>query len=308
MRVIVSGASGLIGTALVPALRAAGHEVGRLVRSAAIVPGDVTWSPGAGVIDAAGLEGVDGVVHLSGESIFAGLRRWTTAKRIRIRESRVGTTALLARTLAGLSRKPGVLVLITGSGFYGDRGDELLTEESSAGTGFLADVSREWEAAALPATAAGVRVVSLRTGLVLDRRGGLLGPLLPPFRLGVGGPIGRGRRYWSWITIDDLIAVFRFALEASGLAGPVNTASPNPVTNGEFARVLGRVLARPALIPVPPVLLRLLFGREPANETMLTSARLVPGRLLAAGFQFRFPDLEDALRHVLQRHRIADSR
>ena len=273
---------------------------GQVIANAAIVPGDVTWSPGAGVIDAAGLEGVDGVVHLSGESIFAGLRRWTTAKRIRIRESRVGTTALLARTLVGLSRKPGVLVLITGSGFYGDRGDELLTEESPGGTGFLADVSREWEAAALPATAAGVRVVSLRTGLVLDRRGGLLGPLLPPFRLGVGGPIGRGRRYWSWITIDDLIAVFRFALEASGLAGPVNTASPNPVTNGEFARVLGRVLARPALIPVPPLLLRLLFGREAANETILTSARLVPARLLAAGFRFRYPDLEGALRRVLR--------
>jgi uncharacterized protein (TIGR01777 family) len=302
MRVIVSGASGLIGTALVSALQGAGHEVGRLVRGrGATAPRDVRWSPGEGAIDVAGLEGVDGVVHLSGESIFAGLRRWTVAKRTRIRESRVGTTALLARTIAGLARKPAALVLITGSGFYGDRGDELLTEESTGGRGFLADVSREWEEAALPAAAAGIRFVSLRTGLVLDRRGGLLGPLLPPFRLGVGGPIGRGRRYWSWITIDDLIAVFRFALESGGLAGPVNTASPNPVTNGEFARVLGRVLARPAFIPVPPVALRLMFGREAANETMLTSARLVPARLLAAGFQFRYPDLEGALRHVLGR-------
>ena len=303
MRLIVSGASGLIGTALVPALRAAGHQVGRLVRgAAALSPGDVRWSPAEGAIDAAGLEGVDGVVHLSGESIFAGLRRWTAAKRVRIRDSRVDTTALLARAIAGLARRPGVLVLVTGSGFYGDRGDDQLTEESTGGTGFLADVSRAWEAAASPAAAAGVRVVYLRTGLVLDRRGGLLGPLLPLFRLGLGGPIGQGRRFWSWIAIDDLIGVFRFALESPGLAGPVNTASPNPVTNGEFTRVLGRVVARPALIPVPPFALRLIFGRAAANETMLTSARLVPGRLLAAGFRFRFPDLEGALRHVLRRN------
>lgn len=300
MRVIISGASGLIGSALAPALNAAGHQVGRLVRGfAAPSSGDVTWSPADGTIDQPKLEGVDGVVHLSGEPIFAGLRRWTAAKRTRIRESRVGTTALLARTLAGLARRPRVLVLITGSGFYGDRGDERLTEESAGGAGFLADVSRAWEAAALPAAAAGVRVVYLRAGLVLDRRGGLLGPMLPPFRLGLGGPIGRGKRYWSWIAIDDLIEVFRFALESPALAGPVNTTSPNPVTNGEFARVLGRVLRRPALLPVPPLALRLMFGREAANEAMLTSARLVPARLLAAGFQFRFPDLEAALRHVL---------
>lgn len=302
MRVIVSGSSGLIGTALVPALRAAGHEVGRLVRGAAAPSsGDVGWSPAQGTINAAGLEGVDGVAHLSGEPIFPGWgRHWTAAKRARIRESRVGTTALLARTLAGLARKPRVLVLITGSGFYGDRGAEELTEQSPGGTGFLAEVSRDWEAAAHPAAAAGVRIVSLRTGLVLDRRGGLLGPLLLPFRLGLGGPIGRGRRYWSWIPIDDLIEVFRFALESPALAGPVNTASPNPVTNGEFTRVLGRVLRRPVLIPVPPLGLRLIFGRDAANEAMLTSARLIPAKLLAAGFRFRFPELDGALRHVLQ--------
>jgi uncharacterized protein (TIGR01777 family) len=213
----------------------------------------------------------------------------------------VDTTALLARSLAGLTGKPSVLVLITGSGYYGDRGDEVLTEESRGGSGFLSEVSREWERAALPASEAGVRVVSLRTGLVLDRRGGLLGPLLLPFRLGLGGPIGRGRRYWSWITIDDLIGVFRFALETLELSGPVNAASPNPVTNGEFTRVLGRVLRRPTIIPVPPFVLRLIFGHEAANEAMLTSARLVPARLLGAGFQFRFPDLEGALRHVLRR-------
>lgn len=308
MRIIVSGASGLIGTALVPALRTAGHEVGRLVRDrTASAPGDVRWSPAEGAIETSGLDGVDGVVHLSGEPIFPGWgRRWTRAKRARIRESRVDTTALLARSLAGLTRKPRVLVLITGSGYYGDRGDEVLTEESRGGSGFLSDVSREWERAALPASEAGVRVVTLRTGLVLDRRGGLLGPLLLPFRLGLGGPIGHGRRYWSWITIDDLIGVFRFALETLERTGPVNAASPNPVTNGEFTRVLGRVLRRPTIIPVPPFVLRLIFGREAANEAMLTSARLAPTRLLAAGFRFQFPDLEGALRHVLQP--IADSR
>jgi uncharacterized protein len=299
MRVIMSGASGLIGTALVPALRGAGHQVQRLVRGGmASSPGDVAWAPEQGTIDAAGLEGADGVVHLAGEPI---LGRWTAAKRTRIRESRVAGTALLARTLAGLARKPGVLVIITGSGYYGDRGDQALTEDSSPGSGYLAEVCREWEAAAAPAAQAGVRVVYLRTGLVLARGGGLLGTLLLPFRLGLGGPIGQGRRYWSWIEIDDLVEVFRFALASPGLAGPVNTAAPNAVTNGEFARVLGRVLARPALIPVPPVALRLVFGREAANEAMLTSARLVPARLLAAGFQFRYPDLEDALRHVLRR-------
>lgn len=291
----------MIGTALVPALRAAGHDVGRLVRGRTTDPGDVAWSPADGTIDAGRLDGVDGVVHLSGELIFAGLRRWSAAKRTRIRESRVRTTALLARTLAGLERTPRVLVLITGSGFYGNRGDEALTEESGGGTGFLADVSREWEAAAQPASSAGVRVVLLRAGLVLDARGGLLGPLLLPFRLGVGGPIGRGRRYWSWIAIDDLLEVFRFALERSDLSGPVNAASPNPVTNAEFARALGRVVRRPALIPVPPVALRLLFGRDQANEAMLTSVRLVPVRLLAAGFRFRYPEVEGALRHVLRR-------
>jgi uncharacterized protein (TIGR01777 family) len=302
MRVVVSGASGLIGTALVPALRGAGHEVGRLVRGAASqASGDVAWSPERGTIDAAGLEGVNGVVHLAGEPI---LGRWTAAKRARIRESRVVGTTLLARTLTGLARRPGVLLLLTGSGYYGDRGNEVLTEDSTRGSGFLAEVCREWEAAATPAAQAGVRVVSLRTGLVLDRRGGVLGTLLLPFRLGLGGPIGRGRRYWSWIAIDDLVEVIRFALESPGLTGAVNTVAPQSVTNAEFARTLGRVLSRPALFPVPPVALRLAYGREAANEALLTSARLVPARLLAAGFRFRFPDLEGALRHVLH----ADSR
>jgi uncharacterized protein (TIGR01777 family) len=301
MHVLVSGAGGLIGRSLVPALRGAGHQVSRLVRGAVGTrPGDIAWSPERGSLDAATLEGVDGVVHLAGEPI---LGRWTAAKRARIRDSRVAGTALLARTVAGLARQPRVMVCASASGYYGDRGDELLTEESAPGSGFLADVCREWEAAALPARAAGIRVVCVRTGLALSRSGGLLGTLLLPFRLGVGGPIGRGTRYWSWIAIDDLVEVFRFALESHNLSGAVNAVAPHPLTNGEFARALGRVLSRPALLPVPPAALRLVFGREAANEAMLASARLVPARLLGAGFRFRFPDLEGALRHVIHADR-----
>jgi uncharacterized protein (TIGR01777 family) len=304
MRVLVSGAGGLIGQSLVPALQRAGHQVGRLVRGqTARAEGDVRWWPERGALDLAGLEGADGVVHLAGEPI---LGRWTSAKRARIRDSRVAGTALLARNLAGLTRKPRVMVCASASGYYGNRGEELLTEESESGTGFLAELCREWEAAALPARRAGVRVVQLRVGLALARQGGLLRTLLLPFRLGVGGPIGRGARFWSWIAIDDLVDVFRFALESHSLAGAVNAVAPNPVTNAVFARTLGRVLSRPAFVPVPPAALRLVFGRDAADEAMLASARLVPARLLAAGFRFRFPELEGALRHILRS--TADSR
>ena len=306
MRVLVSGASGLIGKALVPTLVKAGHQVVRLVRDRTAAAADeVAWSPEDGRLDPHDLEGVDGVVHLAGEPI---LGRWTAAKRARIRDSRVAGTALLARTLARLAPRPRVFVCASASGYYGDRGDEVLTEESSAGTGFLSDVCREWEAAALPAREAGLRVVWVRTGLALAQGGGLLGTLLLPFRLGLGGPIGRGHRFWSWIAIDDLVDVFRFALESHTLSGPVNGVAPNPVSNAEFANTLGRVLARPAFLPVPPAALRLAFGREAANEAMLASARLVPARLLAGGFRFRFPELEGALRHILHLRPITDNR
>ncbi len=296
MRVLVSGSRGLIGSALIPTLQLAGHDVGRLVRPGTPVrPGDVTWDPDRHSIDNAA-EGVDGVVHLAGEPI---LGRWTAAKKQRISASRVGGTALIATALANLTRRPRVLVCASASGYYGDRGEELLTEESPPGSGFLAELCGAWEEAAAPARAAGIRVVHVRTGLALSAHGGLLGPLLLPFRLGLGGPIGRGRQYWSWIAIDDLVDVFRFALETNGLGGAVNAAAPNPVTNAEFSRTLGRVLRRPALLPVPPFALRLLFGREAADEAMLSGARLVPARLLATGFRFRYPELEAALRHVL---------
>lgn len=297
MRVLVSGARGLIGAALMPVLERAGHRVARLVRpGATLLPGDVSWEPDRHSIDATGLEGVDAVVHLAGEPI---LGRWTAAKKQRISASRVEGTALIGAALASLTRRPRVLVCASASGYYGDRGEEPLTEESPSGHGFLAEVCRAWEAAAAPARAAGIRVVHVRTGLALSAHGGLLGPLLLPFRLGLGGPIGRGRQYWSWIAIDDLVDVFRFALETGGLGGAVNAAAPNPVTNAEFSRTLGRVLRRPVLLPVPPLALRVIFGRDAADEAMLTGTRLVPARLLATGFRFRYPELEGALRHVL---------
>ena len=304
MRVVVSGSRGLIGAALIPVLERAGHQVARLVRpGTGGRPGDVTWDPDRRQVDRVGIEDVDAVVHLAGEPI---LGRWTAAKKQRITESRVAGTALIAEALVGLARRPRVLVCASASGYYGDRGEELLSEDSPAGHGFLADVCRAWEAAAAPALRVGIRVVHVRTGLALSPHGGLLGPMLLPFRLGLGGPIGKGRQYWSWIALDDLVDVFRFALETDGLGGPVNAAAPNPVTNAEFTRALGRVLGRPALLPVPPFVLRLVFGRDAANEAMLTGARLVPARLLTTGFRFRFPELEGALRHVLNRNQNVD--
>ena len=299
MRILISGSSGLIGSSLVPALAAAGHTVGRLVRPGATLrSGDVAWDPVSGTIDHAALEGVEAVVHLSGETI---LGRWTACKKRRIAGSRVAGTTLLAEALAGMRRRPGVLVSASGAHYYGDRGLEVLSEDSTAGEGFLAETCRAWEAAALPAARAGIRVVWLRSGIVLSPAGGVLRVMLLPFRLGLGGPIGRGRAYWSWITLSDMTRVIRFAIETDTIAGPVNTATPTPVTNAEFTRALARVLRRPAGIPVPPVALRLVFGREAAEEVMLSSTRLAPARLLASGFRFGYPEIEPALQAVLGR-------
>jgi uncharacterized protein (TIGR01777 family) len=293
MRVLVSGASGLIGSALVPYLEGRGHTVARLVRRE--VDG-VRWDPGARTIDRAALTRFDAVIHLSGESVLA---RWTPAKQAAIRASRVDSTAFLATTLAALDRKPAVLVTASAIGYYGDRGDELVTEDSPPGSGFLADVCRAWEAATAPAARAGIRCVQLRIGLPLTTAGGILGQLLLPFRLGLGGPIGRGSQWWSWIALADLLALFAFALDTASLSGPVNATAPHPVTNREFARTLGRVLNRPAVVPVPPVALRLLFGTAAADGAMLTGCRVQPARALGSGFTFRYPDLEAALRRAL---------
>ena len=296
LRVLVSGARGLIGSALLPRLRARGHETSILTRRAT-GPGEVGWDPAGGRLEARAIEGVDAVVHLAGEPIAA---RWTPVRKALIRESRVAGTRLLAQRLAELERPPRVLVSVSATGFYGDRGDEVLDEASPPGVGFLPAVCRAWEEAAAPAAACGIRVVHPRLGLVLTTRGGALARLLPQFRLGLGGPLGDGRAWWSWVVLDDMIAVLERALVDEGLSGPVNVVAPGAVTNGTFTRALGRVLGRPALLPVPAFALRALFG-EMADGALLASARVTPGRLQDAGHAFLFPGLEDALRHLLGR-------
>jgi uncharacterized protein (TIGR01777 family) len=297
VHILVSGSSGLIGSALVPFLADRGHRVTRLVRRPPL-PGEaaIGWDPARDALDPASLEGVDGVVHLAGESIATG--RWTEGRKARMRESRVKSTELLARTIARIARPPRVLVCASGVGYYGDRRDEILREESAPGRGFIAELARDWEAAAEAVATAHVRVVRLRTGLVLSRKGGALAQMLPPFRLGLGGRLGGGRQYWAWIALEDMLAVIQQALTHSTLAGGVNAVSPNPATNREFTRTLARVLRRPAILPVPAFALRLLFG-EMADEALLASARAVPARLMAEGFDFRYPMLEAALRHAL---------
>jgi hypothetical protein len=297
LRVAVTGATGLVGSALVTALRAAGHRVDRVSRRPPR-PGttDIQWDPARGRLDPRALEGADAVVHLAGESIAAG--RWTASAKARIRESRVGGTRLVADTLAGLDRRPRVLVSASAIGYYGHRGSEALTEDSPPGTGFLAEVARAWEAAADPARAAGIRVVHPRLGIILAGQGGALPQMLRPFRLGLGGPIGGGRQYWSWIALADVIRVVELVLAVESFAGPVNAVAPAPVTNREFARALGRALARPTLVPLPAPAVRLLMG-EMGQALLLDSARVLPRRLERAGFRFRHPDLASALRDAL---------
>jgi len=296
MRVLVTGSSGLIGSALVERLRAGDHEVTRLVRREPR-PGEaeVAWDPAAGAVDAAGLEGHDAAVHLAGESI-AG--RWTARKKARMRDSRVGGTRLLCEALAGLDRAPAVLVAASAIGVYGDRGDEVLTEQSAPGGGFLAQLCREWEAATRQAADAGIRVAHLRLGVVLSRRGGALARMLLPFRLGLGGVVGSGRQWWSWVALDDVVAAAEHALATASLSGAVNVVSPHPATCREFTKALGRVLARPTLVPLPAFAARLALG-EMADALLLASARVVPEELLDSGFAFAHPQLEPALRHVL---------
>jgi hypothetical protein len=296
MRISVTGSSGLIGSALVPALAAEGHEVTRIGRSAA-ASGEARWDPERGHVDGAAVDGVDTVVHLAGESIAGG--RWTATRKERIRESRRRGTRVLAEAVARAERPPAAFVCASAMGFYGDRGDEPLTEESPPGRGFLADVTREWEEAGAPARERGVRVVHLRLGMVLSPAGGALAQMLLPFRLGAGGVLGSGRQWWSWVTLDDVLGAIRHALLTPGLSGPVNVAAPNPATNAAFTKALGRALSRPTLAPAPAFALRLVLG-EMADALLLSSARLVPERLLRTGYTFRHPELEGALRHLLR--------
>jgi uncharacterized protein (TIGR01777 family) len=297
--VAISGATGLIGRALVARLRARNVRVRRLVRTArADAPDDIVWDPMRGTLAPHDLEGADAVVHLAGEPIA---QRWTDARKRAIRESRVRGTELVARTLAALERRPRVLLSGSAVGIYGDRGDEPLDEESAPGTDFLSGIAREWESASSSAVDAGVRVVLLRTGIVLSPHGGALERLLLPFRLGVGGPIGGGRQWMSWISLDDHVRAMEHAMATTGLHGPVNLVAPNPVTNAEFAATLGRVLARPALVPVPALALELAFG-EMARATILAGQRALPKSLLRSGFTFAHPTLEQALRFELAAH------
>jgi uncharacterized protein (TIGR01777 family) len=298
MRVAITGSTGLVGSVAVSVLSAAGHEVIRVVRRVP-APGEkaVRWDPVKGEIDAAGLEGLDAVVHLAGENVGSG--RWTAARKAAIRDSRVNGTRLLCDTLAGLVRPPKTLVCASAVGYYGDRGEVLLTEESPPGAGFLAGVCREWEAASAPAGAKGIRVVTLRIGVVLSPNGGALSRMLPPFRAGLGGVIGGGRQYVGWIALDDLPGIILHALQCGDLSGPVNAVAPRPVTSREFTEALGKVLSRPTPLPVPAFALRIAVGGEMADALLLASTRVIPRRLEETGYHFRYPELGGALRHLL---------
>jgi uncharacterized protein (TIGR01777 family) len=297
LKIAISGATGMVGRALTPFLLTGGHEVRRLTRNPER-PGDIDWRYEAGRIEVVKLDGLDGVVHLAGESIG---QRWTDKRKKRIWESRAIGTRFLCETLARLHRPPRVLVSASAMGIYGDRGDENLTEESPLpprGRDFLADVAREWEIATEPARSAGIRIVNLRFGVILSPLGGMLASLLTPFRLGLGGPIGSGRQWMSWIGIDDAVGAIHHALLTDSLSGPVNASSPHPRTNREFMAALGRALRRPAAIPLPAKAIRMALG-EMGDSALLSSARVLPDRLLDAGYVFRHPHLPGALRFLL---------
>ena len=294
MKIIVSGASGLIGSALVPHLAARGHEVIRLVRRSA-GSGESQWDPARGVIDANVVGNADAIIHLSGAGI--GDKRWSNSYKREILDSRVKSTKLLASVIAGAAKRPSVFLSGSAIGYYGARGDEVLDETSSLGTGFLAEVCQQWESAA---TGAGTRTVFLRTGIVLSPKGGALKKQLPLFKAGLGGRFGRGDQWQSWISIDDEVAAIDHLLTAN-VQGPVNLTAPAPVTNMEFARVLGNVLRRPALFPVPAIGPKLLLGAELADALLFTGQRVLPRALSASGFQFAHPTLDIALRALLAR-------
>ena len=297
MEITVAGSSGLIGSALLARLRADRHDVVRLVRSPTDDADSVRWDPGTGSIESDAFKDADCVVHLGGAFIAT---RWTVQNKRRIMESRVNGTRLLSQNLADAKNPPRTFIMASAIGFYGDRADETLDEASDRGDGFLADVVEAWEAAAQPACDAGIRVVKMRFGIVLSRAGGALRKMLPPFLVGAGGPIGSGNQYMSWITLDDAVSSILFAIEQDALEGPVNIVTPSPVTNREFSKVLGKALRRPSLLPLPAAVVRLLMG-EMGDELLLASTRVMPGKLTAAGFDFRYPHLEEGLKHVLGR-------
>ncbi len=298
MHVAITGSTGFIGSALRHGLATDGHRVTRLVRGSAVREEAIRWDPSQGVQDLVQLDGLDAVVHLAGESIAAG--RWTAQKKAEIRRSRVEGTERLCESLAMVPRPPRVLVSASAVGIYGDRGEEILAEESPPGEDFLATLCREWEGATEIAAQVGIRVVHLRFGVVLSARGGALKSMLLPFKVGLGGRIGSGRQYIGWIALDDVLGAVQHALVTETLQGPVNAVAPAPVTNAEFTRTLARVLRRPALLPMPAFAARLVFG-EVADALLLSSQRVAPTRLNATGYHFRYPELESALRNLLGR-------
>jgi uncharacterized protein (TIGR01777 family) len=301
LTIAITGSTGLIGRSLIPFLTAGGHRIRRVVRGQA-ASGDIAWDPTGGRLDAAALEGVDAVIHLAGESIAGA--RWSDEQKRRILDSRIQGTTLLAETLARLTRPPRVLISASAVGIYGDRGDELVTEETHLRTGpdsmFVERVGHAWEAASAPAERAGIRVVRTRIGIVLTPAGGALQQMLPPFRVGAGGRLGSGRQYMSWISIDDVVGALHHVMMTEGLHGPVNLTAPEPVTNAAFTTLLGEVLRRPTVFSVPAGALRLLLG-ELADELLLAGIQVMPGRLRESGYAFRHPTLEVAQRHLLGR-------
>ena len=299
MKVLVTGATGLIGSSLIHALEDRGDTVIRVTRSTSAPGPSVRWDPQRGLLDPTDVAGADALVHLAGEGI--GDKRWTETHKARVLDSRVRGTTLLAETLAGLDRSPSVMVSASAVGFYGDRGDEILTEQSDRGDDFLSDVCSQWEDSTLPATEAGIRVARVRTGLVLTRNGGILPRVMLPFRIGVGGRLGSGRQWWPWITLRDEVRAILHLLDHEDLSGAFNLGAPNPVTNAEFARTLADVLHRPGFFTVPSPALKLVLGREMADEVVLISQRVVPRKLLDAGFEFEDPELEPALRRMLRK-------
>jgi hypothetical protein len=300
MKILVTGSTGFMGSALVPFLTTSGHQVSRLFRSKSKkfhgMESAISWNPEAGVLDLASLEGFDAVIHLAGESIAGG--RWSSQRKTQILESRSKGTRLLSETLSRLSHPPKVLISASAIGYYGDRGEERLNEQSSPGSDFLAKVCQEWEKASTAASDAGIRVLNLRFGIVLSTTGGALQRMVTPFRLGVGGIIGNGSQFMSWIALDELLGVIQHTLVTDQLRGPINVASPNPVTNREFTKTLGRILGRPTILPMPAFAAKLAFG-EMAEALLLSSQRIEPQRLLQTGYSFRFPELEGALRYLL---------
>ena len=296
MKIVISGASGLVGSALVPALEEVGHEVLRLVRnSTSPGPGEAAWNPGTGDIDPTAIDGSDAVINLSGRSIAQG--RWNPAVKQDLRSSRLDSTRTLVEAIVAADRPPGLLINASAVGYYGDRGDQELEEDASRGNGFLADLASDWEGAALEAQSASTRVVLARLGMVLAN-GGALERMLTPFKLGLGGPIGSGRQFWPWIGIEDVCGVIGFILEHDDVSGPVNLVAPEALRCSEFARELGRVLSRPAILPAPAFAVRLALG-EMADSLLLSSQRVLPKVLSDHGYDFRDPTLQQALRNAI---------